>query len=283
MKLLKRVAVGILVALLTVSLLTACNGNSGGEEQNPNTGTSDNQGTNEDKKDDAETGNASSSDKKDNADKGDSGNSDESIDKTISWQESLTSKIYPIDVRVKGGTLKFGYTANDGTIQMKFIRSTSSQQRRMMEYCEERQQGAYLWYKEFNAEKGHVWKLYTDGSYQPLQAQPNGFTITSYLANGPSSLYERKAIVGKKTYKGKTYRTEKFEAFTSGIPFECTYYFDGTELKVIEVVMQGSSTPTYLNNIMIQVSSTTMDDTNSILTEKEKTKINPDNYTLREN
>lgn len=230
-----------------------------------------------------ETYKAVDSGKKDDSDSGENDGGT-----TIAWEESLTSKVYPIDIRPYGGTVKMSGTTNGGKAQVKFARTSSRELGKILEYLQANQwtgetirDTRYLWQMEFADRTQQRWQVYADGTYHPVEQLPSAYTITAEIATGPSSRCERKAVAGKTVYQGKTYYTETFEPAMSGMPFRCIYYYEGTTLKMIQLYSTDSDV--CYTNLDLQVSASLMDDADCILTAEEKAQINPDNYTLSEN
>lgn len=291
MRLVKRVAVGVLAAAMAISLMTACSddtgsGNAGGTNPGVSIGDDHSSNSDKDKKDDTSDNNSGGSEDKkdDSSSNGDKTNPEKPEETPVAWENSKTSKIYPIDVRQQGGTVKFSCTVGNSATRIRFIRTASYQQRRLIEYWEDEQQNQYLWQENVDDWKREWWQLYDDGTYEPLRKDLNEVLYAARdVANGPGSENERQALAGKKTYHGKTYDTERFESSMTGIEFECTYYYEGPELKVIEVKAKDGNDAIYMENITLQSSLAVIESTDSILTTEEKTEVSPNHYTLREN
>lgn len=279
----KRMAAGILAAGMMLSLMTACSSDAGGGNpenddmaQKPGIGTD--AGNDSDKNKNENSGD----NKDDSANAGGDASDGETAGTTISWEKSRLSKVYPIDVSQKGGTVRFDCTQEDGTIDVQFIRTASVHIGKILEYCGTSRGEQYLWQMDLKSRETQDWVLDPGGTYQVETNRPAAFGVAERIAIGPDSRKEPAPQAAWKTYQGQPYYTETIQMDVGGRPFQAAYYFEGATLQRIELTAEQYGAHAWLTNISLQISPALMDDADSILTAEEKEKIDPNSYTLRE-
>lgn len=306
MRKMKKWIAGILITTLVLSIMTGCGtdggntGTTGGnleKNQETETGSGEEDNSSFTEKKDDEKKDTPPTDKEDDKEKNptetdsekDEDKKNEEADLTgkedketpIEWKDSLLSKIYSKDIRNEGGTARLNCTQSEGNIPIEFIRTSSRKHRKILEYCGANAQNRYLWQMDTQDRTVQRWKINEDGTYNVLESGgfPLAFYITETITTGSKEWKTCKIRAGEKEYQEKIYYTETVQGTFDGVPLEYTYYYDAGTLKLIRVISEKYQSMAYLTNISLTQSSALMDDADSILTEEETKKIDPDSYT----